>query len=98
MVGGGVYGKVVGIAHIIMTEVGFIMTIFQNSILMYTQVGEDTIETIIGMAIDGITNGFLTGDFKRTGRAGKKIDVGKGGELGALRNIEIGHNKNKDRN
>jgi hypothetical protein len=34
MAGGGVYGKVVGIAHIIITGVGLIMTEFQVFILM----------------------------------------------------------------
>jgi hypothetical protein len=34
MAGGGVYGKVVGIAHIIMTGAGAIVTMFQDSILM----------------------------------------------------------------
>jgi hypothetical protein len=33
MAGGGVYGKVVGIAHIIITGVGFITTMFQVFIL-----------------------------------------------------------------
>jgi hypothetical protein len=34
MVGGGGYGKVVGIAHIIITGVGLIMTMFRDFILM----------------------------------------------------------------
>jgi hypothetical protein len=34
MVGGGVYGKAVGIAHIIMNEAGIIIIKFQASILM----------------------------------------------------------------
>jgi hypothetical protein len=34
MVGGGVFGKVVGIAHIIITGVGVITTMFQVFILM----------------------------------------------------------------
>ena len=42
-------------------------------------------------------NGFLTNDFNRTGRAGKMIDVGKCGELGASRTINLEHN-NRDRN
>jgi hypothetical protein len=42
-------------------------------------------------------NGFLTNDFDRAGRAGKMIDVGKGGELGASRTIDLGH-KSRDRN
>jgi hypothetical protein len=42
-------------------------------------------------------NGFLTNDFKRTGRAGIIIDIGKGKELGASRDINLDHN-NRDRN
>jgi hypothetical protein len=34
MVGDGVYGKVIGIAHIIMTGAGVIITMFQVFILM----------------------------------------------------------------
>ncbi len=95
MAGGGVHGKVVGIAHVIMTEAGLIMTMFQDSILMLTQVGEDTIETMTGMDIDGTMNGFLTNDFIRTGTAGTIIVIGRGEELGVLRTIEIdqGHNR-----
>ena len=59
MVGGGVHGKVVGIAHIIMTGVGVIITMSQVFILMLTQVGGDTTETIIGMDTAGTMNGFL---------------------------------------
>jgi hypothetical protein len=49
------------------------------------------------MDIAGIMNGFLTNDFSRTGRAGKIIDIGKGGELGASRTIKFDRN-NRDRN
>lgn len=87
MVGGGVYGKVVGIAHIIITGVGLITTMSQVSILMLIQVGEDTTETIIGTDTGGTMNGFLTDDFNRTGRAGIIIDIGKGKEPGASRGI-----------
>jgi hypothetical protein len=34
MVGGGVHGKVLGIAHVITTEAGLIMMLFQNFISM----------------------------------------------------------------
>ena len=97
MVGGGVYGKVAGIAHIIITEAGAIITMFQVFILMSIQVGEDTTETIIGMGTGGTMNGFLTHDFNRTGRAGIMIDIGKGKELGASGAINLDHN-NRDRN
>jgi len=98
MAGGGVHGKVVGIAHVIMIEAGVIMTMFQDSIMMWTQVGEDTTEIVIGVDIHGIMDGFPTGTFNGTGRAGKKIDVGKDEELGALRIIEIDQNHHRDRN
>jgi hypothetical protein len=97
MVGGGVYGKVVGIAHVIMTGAGVIMTMFRVFILMWTQVGEDTIETVIGTSTGGTMNGFLAGDFNRTGRVGMISDTGEGKELGMSRNIEFNPN-NKDRN
>jgi len=89
MAGGGVYGRVVGIALIIITGVGFIMTEFQAFILMWTQVGEDTTETVIGTDTRGTMNGFLTSDFTRTGRAGIIIDTGKGKEPGASRAINL---------
>ena len=93
MVGGGVHGEVVGIAHVITTGVGLIMTMSRVFILMWTPVGEGTTEIIIGTGIGGTMNGFLTNDLKRTGRAGKIIDVGKSEELrGESRTINLGHN------
>ena len=97
MVGGGVYGKVVGIAHITMTGGGLIMTAFQVFILMWTQVGEDTIETTTGTDTDGTMNGFLPDNFNRTGGAGKIIDIGKGTGTGASRAINPDRT-NRDRN
>jgi len=97
MAGGGVHGKVAGIAHIIITGAGVIIAMFQVFILMLIRVGEDTTETIIGTGTSGTMNGFLTNDFIRTGRAGKMIDIGKGKEPGASRAINLDH-KNRDRN
>ncbi len=89
MAGGGVHGRVVGIAHIIITGVGVIITLFQVFILMLTQVGEATIETIIGTVTVGTMNGFLTENFNRTGRVGIAIDTGKSKEPGASRAINL---------
>ena len=97
MAGGGVHGKVAGIAHVIITGAGVIITVFQVFILMWTQVGEDTTETIIGTGTGGTMNRFLTNDFNRTGKDGKIIDIGKSRELGASRTINLDHN-NRDRN
>jgi len=97
MAGGGVHGKVVCIAHGIMTGDGLIMTVSQLFILMWTRVGEDITETIIGTNTVGTTNGFLARDFNRTGRAGMIIDTGEEKEPGVSRTIEFHHN-NKSRN
>ena len=97
MAGGGVFGKVVGIAHIIMTGVGHIITMFQVFIMMWTQVGEDTTETIIGTDTGGTMNGFLTNDFNKTGVVGKRTDIGKSKKPGASRTINLDRN-NRDRN
>ena len=89
MAGGGVHGKVVGIAHIIITGVGPIITMSQVFILILTPTGEDTTETIIGTDTGGTMNEFLTTDFKRTGRAGILIDIGKEKEVGVSRAINL---------
>jgi hypothetical protein len=40
-------------------------------------VGEDSTETVIGMAIGGTINGFLITIFKRIGEPGIVIDIGR---------------------
>ena len=42
-------------------------------------------------------NGFLTGDFNRTGGAGTEIDIGKGEQPGAFRAINPDRT-NRERN
>jgi len=96
MVGGGVHGKGVGIARIIMTGVGAIITVSQVFTMMLTRGGEDTTETIIGTDTAGTMNGFLTNDFTKTGRAGKKMHIGKGRGPGASRAIARDR-QNRDR-
>jgi len=97
MAGGGVHGKVAGIAHSIITGAGVIITILQVSILMSTRVGEDITGVVTGMGTGGTMNGFLTNGFNRTGRVGKMIAVGKDKALGASGTINLDHN-NRDRN
>ncbi len=91
MVGGGAYGKGGGIAHRIMTGIGRIMTVFQDFILMSTQVGEDTTESMRGTGTGGTINGFLPNNFNGTGRAGRMIGIGNGKALGASRTINRAH-------
>lgn len=85
--GGGVSGMAVGIVHIIMTAAGVIMAMSQRFILMWTRVGEDTTETVIGTDTGGITSASLTEDFNRTGKAGTTIAIGNGSEPGVYRTI-----------
>jgi len=92
MAGGGVRGKVVGIAHVIMTGAGLIIIEFQDFILMWTRAGEDSTETVFGTGTRGAMNGLLTTTFTGTGKPGIGIDIGKGEEPGASRAI------NPDRN
>jgi len=92
MGGGGVPGKGGGIAHGIITGAGGIMTVCPVFILMSTPGGEATTETIIGTGTGGTMNRFLTNDFNRTGRAGRKLDIGNGKERGTSRTINLDHN------
>ena len=77
----------VGTVHIIMTAAGDIMAMSQRFILMWTQVGELTTETVIGTDTGGITNASLTEDFNRTGEPGILIDIGNGNEPGVYKTI-----------
>jgi hypothetical protein len=83
MVGGGVHGKVVGIAHVIIIVVGCIIKMSQVFILMSILVGEDTTETIIGTDTGGTMNGSLVDRLNRTGSTGKIVGIGKDKALGA---------------
>jgi hypothetical protein len=98
MAGGGVCGKAVGTARVIITGVGVIMTMFQRFISMSTRVGEDTTGIISGAGTDGTMNEFLTGDFNRTGRGGTIIGTGEEKEPGVSRAIEIARQSTRGRN
>jgi hypothetical protein len=93
MVGGGDFGKAGGITRFIMIELGVIMTMFQVFILMLIQVGEITTDAMIGMDIRGTMNGFLIGDFNRTGRVGIEINIGEVKKPGAFRATSLDYNK-----
>ena len=97
MTRGGVYGKVVGITSITMTEAGAIIAMFQVLISTWIQLGEDTTGLILGTAIVGTLIGFLIEDFNRTERSGKMIGIGKGKEPGASRAINLDRS-NRNRN
>jgi hypothetical protein len=97
VVGGGVHGKAVGIAHAIIIRVGFLITMYRAFIMMSTQVGEYATDPIIGTATDGTMNGFLIENFSTTGRTGIMTGIGngKGHGVSRLTNLDrINRSKN----
>jgi hypothetical protein len=82
MVGGGVRGKDVGIAHGTTTQVGPTIKAFHLFIEGYPQAGGMTTGIIVGKGINGTTNEYLTNKFNGTGRVGKMIGIGRSNKLG----------------
>ena len=76
-VSGGVHGKVVGIAHNIMTEGGVSTKVFHLGMQEYIQVGEIITEAICGEGIDGIITIYLTTIFKEIGELGTTTGIGE---------------------
>jgi hypothetical protein len=90
--GGGVHGKDAGIARCFIAAGGFIIRMFQVSILMWTRVGGQVTETATGMDTGGTMNGFLTSDFNKIGRTGKRIAIGNGRQTGVCGTIDPNRN------
>jgi len=76
MVGGGVRGKDVGIAHGTTTQVGITIEEFPSFIHEYTHAGEMTTGIVVGKGIGGTTNKYITEKLNETGITGKKISIG----------------------
>ena len=100
MVGGGVRGKDVGIAHGTTTQVGPTIKAFHLFIEGYPQAGGMTTGIIVGKGINGTTNEYLTNKFNRTGGAGKMMGTGRSKNLGVstVRNPERPLNHSARRN
>jgi hypothetical protein len=82
MVGGGVRGEGVGIAHGTIVQVGSIIKAFHLFMQGYPQVGGMTTGIIVGEGINGTTNEYLTNNFNGTGAAGKRAGIGRSNKLG----------------
>jgi hypothetical protein len=82
MVGGGVRGEGVGIAHGTIVQVGSIIKAFHLFMQGYPQVGGMTTGIIVGEGINGTTNEYLTNNFNRTGAAGERAGIGRSNKLG----------------
>jgi hypothetical protein len=96
MAGGGDHTGAAGIAHVIMIVAGVITVGFQFFIMMWTHIGDDIIQIVIGMNILGIIAQFRIHSFNQTGKDGKITDIGKNNENGMFRVIQLNH-KNRDR-
>ena len=98
MAGGGVRGKVAGIAHGTTTLVGTTMEEPQNFIVRYRQVGGIITGIAVGVASNGTISEYLSASFKITGEPGKITGIGSGkipGECNNARNIgRSAHSRN----
>jgi hypothetical protein len=99
MVGGGVHGKVVGIAHGTTAQVGTTIEGFHPFMDGYPQTGEMTTGIIVGEGIGGTINEYLTTKLNETGGTGKEVSIGRGNKLGVSKvcNPERDHNHNSVR-
>jgi len=77
VVGGGARGKVDGIARGTMIQVGPTIEVFPLFIEVYPPIGEMTIGSVAGKAVNGITNAYPTNKSNRTGATGERTDIGK---------------------
>jgi hypothetical protein len=75
--GGGVPGKGAGTAHITMTEVGFITSVFHFFIETFPAVGGMITGIICGEDIGGTISEYLITNCNTIGRVGKKTGIGK---------------------
>ena len=85
VVGGGVHGKVVGIAHGTIAQVGLTIEAFHLFIHEYPQVGGMITGIVVGKGIPGTSNQYLTINFSNTGAAGKRTGIGKSNKHGVSR-------------
>jgi len=96
MAGGGDPTGAAGIVHVIMIVAGVITVGFLFFITMWTHIGDDIIQIVIGMNIPGIIAPFHTHNFNQIGKDGKITDIGKNKENGMFRVIQL-NRKNSDR-
>jgi hypothetical protein len=75
--GGGVRGKDAGIARITTTQVGATIGEFHLFIVKYHHTGEMITGIIVGEDSNGTTSEYLSNKFNGTGRAGKRISIGR---------------------
>ena len=93
MAGGGDHTGAAGIAHVIMIVVGVITVGYRVFIMMWTHIGEDIIQIVIGADILGIIAQFHIHNFNQIGEAGRITDIGRNKENGMFRVIQLDPNR-----
>jgi hypothetical protein len=88
-VSGFVCGKVVGIAHSIMIEVGVFIAVFHLGTAEYIRIGERIIEPVCGVDILGNIIEYLTTNLEITGEDGTTAGIGKITIIGVLKECTI---------
>jgi hypothetical protein len=83
--GGGVRGKDAGIARGAMIQDGATIEERHLFIEVYPQTGGMTTGRIVGKGINGTSKKYHTSKFKKTGRVGKKISIGRSKIVGVSR-------------
>jgi hypothetical protein len=81
MVGGGIRGESAGIVLETIAPAGSIIEAFHLFMHGYLQVGGITTGIVNGEGIIGITNIFLTTNFKGTGEVRKRADIGRSNKV-----------------
>jgi len=92
MAGGGVRGKVAGIALSTITQVGLTMGEPQIFIDRYRQAGGIITGIVVGMDTNGTISEFLSASFNGTGEPGKGTSIGNGIIPGECNARNIGRN------
>jgi len=92
MAGGGVRGKVAGIAQGTTTLVGTTIEEPRVFIRMYRQAGEITTGIVVGTDISGTISEFLSASFNGTGEPGKITGIGSGKIPGVCKVQDTGRN------
>jgi hypothetical protein len=75
--GGGVPGKGNGTARIIMIQVGATIAGVRLFIEVYPRIGGITTGRIAGKGVNGISKKYPTSKSSRTGKAGRRINIGR---------------------
>ena len=84
-VGGGVHGKGDGTARNIIIQVGATMKELHLFIEVYPHIGGMIIGNVVGEDISGTTSEYPISKFSKTGKAGKRTDIGRSKTPGVSR-------------